>query len=739
MKRFLPAFGVCFFALSLAAQTSRPAAAPQSAPGSQSVKVGQQTIPIPPLPEFHPQKPKRVELSNGVLLFLQEDHELPLIDGQVRIRGGSRNLPADKTGMMSVYGQSWRTGGTEAKTGDQLDDLLEARAAKVETSGASDSTFLSWSCLKGDFNDVFAIVAELLQHPAFRQDKVDLAKRQLNGAISRRNDDIDSIAAREAVKLAYGKENPYARTAEYATVAAVTRDELLAWHKRTMVGANIMVGVVGDFDSTQMEAALRRVFEALPRGQKIETPNDQPMPAKPGVYFAAKEDVNQAEIRMVAPSPLERKNPDYYAVEVMDQAFWGGGFSSRLFEYIRTKRGLAYSAGGGFSIPYDHPGLMELSAGTKSQSAVETVQAIYEELGNIEKNPITPQELRRAKDAILNSFIFAVDSKDKLLREQMSYAFYGYPADFLEQIRAGIEKVTAEDVTRVEKKYVHPKELAVLVVGNQQDFGKPLSTVGEVTALDISIPPPPGAGGAKPAAAAEKPGTAGNAAPPSAADQANARALLQKMMEHMGGAAKINAVKAVQTSAKVPLKGPQGSYTAEVQQLKVYPDKIRQQVQLPMGQALIVITEQGGFMSVGGQTQDMPAAMRKDGVDELKRDEIYVLQHAADVNVVPAGTEKIGSVTAQALTINSSGVTTTWYVDAATGTLLRVKHMQNTPEGPAEVTADPDDWRSVDGVLFAFKEHRTQNGEDNGTVEVTDVKVNPPVDAKAFEKPGPPQ
>ena len=189
-------------------------------------------IKVAPLPAFHPQEPKRIKLPNGLVIFLQEDHELPLIDGSIRIRGGSRSEPADKVGMLEIYGEVWRTGGTKSQTGDQLDDYLEIRAAKVETGGNPDSTTIGWSCLKADFEDVFKVVTDLLRAPEFREQKVDLAQRELFDAISRRNDDVGGIAARESTKLAYGPQSPYARVAEYKTVAAVTRQDLLDWHQR---------------------------------------------------------------------------------------------------------------------------------------------------------------------------------------------------------------------------------------------------------------------------------------------------------------------------------------------------------------------------------------------------------------------------------------------------------------------------------------------------------------------------
>src|SRR6266567_1122950 len=196
----------------------------------QSGQPTWQQIPIPKLPEFHPQEPKRIELPNGMVIFLQEDHELPTIDGFARIRDGSRREPANKAGLVDIYGEVWRTGGTKTQTGDQLDDYLEIRAAKVETNGGIDSTTISLSCLKEDFNDVFKVFSDLLREPEFREDKLDLAKREAFDGISRRNDEISDIAHREATKLAYGAQNAYARVPEYATVGAVTRQDLLDWH-----------------------------------------------------------------------------------------------------------------------------------------------------------------------------------------------------------------------------------------------------------------------------------------------------------------------------------------------------------------------------------------------------------------------------------------------------------------------------------------------------------------------------
>lgn len=446
-------------------------------------------IETPELKPFTPQQPTRVVLPNGMVVMLQEDHELPLINGFARIRGGSREEPAEKAGLVSIYGQVWRTGGTKARTGDELDDYLEARAASVETGGGLDSTSISFSCLKEDFADVFAIFNEVLRQPMFRDDKIALAKNQLNTGIARRNDDPIGIAVREARRLGYGGDSPYARNTEYATVAAVTRDDLAQWHRTYVHPNNIVLGIVGDFDPKAMEAALRKTLASWPKGPQAKEPDIEIAEPKPGVYFIAKEDVNQSNIRMVHMGTT-RDNPDYFALEVMNEVF-GGGFSARLFSNIRAKKGLAYSVGGGVGSNFDHPGLFQLSMGTKSESTAAAIDALFEEIDNLYKQPVTEEELERAKESILNSFIFRFDSKQKVLSEKMLYEFYGYPLDFLERYRPAIEKVTAADVERVAREYVHRDKVVLLVVGKQEDFDRPLSSFGAVQTIDITIPPPP--------------------------------------------------------------------------------------------------------------------------------------------------------------------------------------------------------------------------------------------------------
>jgi zinc protease len=690
-------------------------------------------IAIPPLPAFHPKHPKRIQLPNGMVLFLQEDHELPLIDLTLRIRGGSRLESAGKVGLVSLYGSVWRTGGTKDKTGDQLDDFLEARAAKVETGGGVDSTSIGLNCLKQDFDDVFAILMDLLKNPAFREDKLDLAKRRMDTVISRRNDDISSIAGREAAVIAYGRDNPYARYPEYSTVAAVTQQDLMSWHENYVHPNNIILGVDGDFDATQMEQKLRQAFADWPKGPPVEPPQMTFHPPKPGYYFVPKSDVNQSDIEMVGLG-IERKNPDYFALTVMNEVL-GGGFSSRLFKNVREAKGLAYAVGGGVGSAFDHPGIMGFSIGTKTSTTAESVEALYKEIDDMSSLPVTADELKSAKDAILNTFVFRFDSPDKVLAEQMAYEFYGYPSDFLEQYRAKVEKITGDDVHRVAQKYLHKNELAVLVVG-QPEVKDQVAKLGPVTTLDISIPPSNG----QPAAGAQAANE--NKAEPAAAkptsSNAEGKALIAKVAQAMGGAAKLQTIKALREKGTMQLNTPAGPQDVESEKLVVFPDRLMSTMQTPQGEIHVVVTPQNAFMHAPAMNavRDLPGSVRDDTLNEIKRDEIYVAQHANDPRFIfnADGTEEIGDVEATVLHINADGAEATWWVDPS-GHVVRERYTTVEMTGPVERTVDRSDFRATNGITLAMKRVALDNQKPTASTQVKEIEFNPTVAPNAFVKP----
>jgi len=476
-----------FAKASLLAVACAVALAPAALSAQQSKPW--EKIPIPALHAFKPQQPTRIELKNGIVLFLQEDHELPFVSGSVLIPGGSHDEDTAKTGLVELYGQAWRTSGTAKLNGDTLDDLLEAKAAHIETAGGEDSTSLSWESLKGDSDQVLALALDLLFHPSYSPQKLRLAQQQAAAGIVRRNDDEDEIAERESARLVYGPDSPYTRQPELATIGKVTVDDLNAWHDRTLTD-KLIVSVGGDFEPAAMEARLRAAFESLPPVKPAPERHESFAGPTPGVYFVNKEDVNQSNIEIVGLG-TDRHNPDVPKLALMNDIL-GGGFSSRLMQKIRTEKGLAYEVGGGYGFAYDHPAAFRVVVLTQSAFTVEATGLALAEIRGLTAEDFTEVELSRAKDNILNSFLFRYDTRQKVLAEHVRLEFYGYPADYLETYKAALEKVTLAELNAAAKKYIHPDKLAILVVGNSPEIKPGLDELklGPVHPVDITIPMP---------------------------------------------------------------------------------------------------------------------------------------------------------------------------------------------------------------------------------------------------------
>ena len=434
-------------------------------------------------------KVERVRLANGMKLFLLEDHELPLIEVAAQIRVGSIYEPADKIGLGAITGTVMRTGGTTSKTGDEIDEELEQIAASVETSIGVSSGSGSVSVLKEDIDRALAILADVLMNPAFREDKIELAKIKARSDISRRNDHVWSIAQREFNKLIYGPESVYARHIEYATIDNISRDDLVAFHKKYYHPNNVMLGVWGDFETKEMIKKIEKVFKGW---EKV----DMELPTLPEVQYefrttvnvVRKDDINQTNICLGHIGCL-MNDPDYFALTVMNRVL-GSGFTSRLFKNVRSREGLAYAVFGNYSANYDHPGVFYVGCQTKSEATVRAIRLMMEEVKKMTEGEVTDEEMALAKESYLNSFVFNFDTKGEIVRRLMTYQYFGYPPDFLEKTKENIEKVTQEDVLRVARKHLRHDKMQVLAVGRLEDFDEPLSVLGPVCEIDITIPVP---------------------------------------------------------------------------------------------------------------------------------------------------------------------------------------------------------------------------------------------------------
>ena len=420
-----------------------------------------------PAVSFSPPKAKRMVLPNGLILYLLEDRELPLVTLSAMIRTGSLYEPADTIGLAALTGTVMRTGGTASLAGDALDDELEFVGAEMGSGIGGDAGSASLNVLKKDLARGVVLFADMLIRPAFAPDKVDLAKKQAIEGIRRRNDHPGAIAAREFNKLLYGADHPYARESTEATIDAITRNDLVAFHRRYYHPNATMIAATGDFDRDDLVRQLIRAFGPW-KPEKVAYPRVPPVkdPPAPTVNFIQR-DVTQTQVRM-GHLGIKQADPDYFALSLLDDILGGQAFSSRLFREVRTKAGLAYSVGSAVIPGNFDRGTFFLYAQTKAGSTAQAISAMKAELAGMVAAPVGERELEEAKQAFLNSFVFSFSSSSQITNRQMSLEYYALPADFLERFRANVEQVTTKDLARVARKHLHPDKLVILAVGDRK-------------------------------------------------------------------------------------------------------------------------------------------------------------------------------------------------------------------------------------------------------------------------------
>lgn len=445
-------------------------------------------IKYPPLPEIQLPKYERYELNNGMVVYLIEDHKLPLVTGSAILRTGSRYEPLSQVGLAEITGDLMRTGGTKNYSEDELDEILEQKAASVETSFGTTSGRASFSALSNDLNRVLELFADVIRNPIFVEEQLKFEKNNLKGEIARRNDNPNSIASREFAKLIYGENSPYATVIEYKNLENITRDDVVEFYNKYVRPDQMILGIVGDFDPNQIKTMINRAFADW----KVNTPPPQNKLAKPtqnitdGLFLVDQPQLTQSNI-LLGHLGGQFNSPDYPALAVLNGVL--NGYGGRLYNQIRSIQGLAYSVYGFWNASYDYPGIFVAGGQTRSETTVDFIESALKEIEKLRLEPITEEELNYAKESILNSFIFKFADYSQTLSRLMTYEYYNYPTDFIFQYQKKVKETTIEDVLRVAKKYLQPEQIVTLVVGNAEVIEPSLSGLKEnIVDVDITIP-----------------------------------------------------------------------------------------------------------------------------------------------------------------------------------------------------------------------------------------------------------
>ena len=437
--------------------------------------------------EFSPPDPERVVLDNGMVVYLLEDHELPLITLTATIRAGSWLDPADKIGLAALTGSVMRTGGGGGLSAEQVDEELEQFAGEISIGIGRQSGSASLDVLSKDFARGLRIFTGLIRTPAFDLARVELAKLQAIEGIRRRQDNPGSVVGREFVKMLYGTDHPTARESTIDSVRRITRDDLITFHRTVLHPNGMILGVTGDFKKEEMLTSLRAAFGnwekgVVPQLTIADVPESDAM--KPAVRFIDK-DTTQTHLR-VGHLSIKENDPDYVSLAIANDILGGSSFRSRLFNDVRTKRGLAYSVASRLNAGVHDQGVWLMRAETKSASTQEVIGRFLANIDRMRSELVSDVELAEAKEAYVNSFVFSFSSPSAIVGRLVELEYDGLPKDFLQQLRDKVVKLTKEEILAAAKKHLHPGRLKIVAVGSGKTLPGALSTFGEVKEIKLS-------------------------------------------------------------------------------------------------------------------------------------------------------------------------------------------------------------------------------------------------------------
>jgi zinc protease len=440
---------------------------------------------FPPV-EFAPPEPSRVVLDNGMVVYLLEDHELPLVNFSAMMRTGGWLEPKDKVGLAALTGSVMRSGGGGGKTAEQVDEELEQFAIDINMSIGRQSGAASLDVLSKDLDRGLNIFAGLLRQPAFEAPRVEVAKLQAIEGIRRRQDSPGSIVGREFLKQLYGAEHPSARESTVESIKAITRDDLVAFHSRTIHPNGIILGVTGDFKQDDMIALLRATFGDWKKGDvpELNIADAREAGGQSIVRFVSK-DTSQTHLR-IGHLTIKENDPDYVPLAIANDILGGSSFRSRLFNDVRTRHGLAYSVGSRLNVGMYDQGIWLMRAETKLPSTQEVISRFVTNVERMRAELVTDEELAEAKEAYVNSFVFSFASPSAVVSRFVELEYDGLPKDFLQQLRARVIALTKEDILRAAQKHFHSNRLTIVAVGPGEALAKLLSGFGDVKEIKLA-------------------------------------------------------------------------------------------------------------------------------------------------------------------------------------------------------------------------------------------------------------
>ena len=407
---------------------------------------------------------ERETLPNGMVILHTERHSVPMVSVIMAIKAGSISEPPEKAGLAYLTA-ALLAEGTERRTSREISEAIEFFGGSLSASAGADYTTVSLTILKKDIELGFDLLSDIVLHPAFREEEVARKKLITTNWLVQQNEEPGVVASIAFSKAVFG-DHPYGRQVQGTvdTIPAITRQDLVDFHRSYFAPNNAIVSVVGDISRDELKQLLGRYFGDW-QTKKIPEIVLPDIAQKNGpTVIKVDKDLTQTNI-ILGHLGLTRVNPDYYAVTVMNYILGGGGFASRLMDNIRDNRGLAYDVHSYFSANR-YSGSFQAGLQTKNESANTAIAEVIKEMERIRTEQVSDRELDDAKSYLTGSFPLRIDSNSKIAGFNFAVEYYSLGLDYIDRYPAIINAITKEDILRVARKYLDPAGYVLVVVGN---------------------------------------------------------------------------------------------------------------------------------------------------------------------------------------------------------------------------------------------------------------------------------
>ena len=438
----------------------------------------------------------RHTLKCGATAYVAENPEVPTFDLTILIRTGSMYEPVEKAGLANMTGYLMRNGGVEGMTVKELDERLAYLAGEISVDIGGSSGTASLFCLSKDIDEGLDLLKKVLRYPVFDSEATDRYRTDVLSEMEQRNASTSDIEAREWQFLLYGDHPctiPYRRTAQ--SVNSITREDMIAFHKKYFFPKNFILAVSGDFKTDEILTKLDNMLSGWP-DQELSLPQipDEIPDPEPGIYMIEKEEVNQSRVRL-GHIGVTRDIPDEYALAVMNDILGGRSFTSRIKRRVRSDEGLSYSTGSNFERPVLYPGTFEAWLQTKHATGAFGARLIVDEIEGIRTEKCEEEIVENAKASFISNLVNPFSSKNRIVNTFADDDYTGRPDDYWQDYTKNIRAVTPDDVLAAAQKYLHPDRLVFLVVGDPEAVQKGsdkheerFSDFGEITILPLRDP-----------------------------------------------------------------------------------------------------------------------------------------------------------------------------------------------------------------------------------------------------------